>query len=227
MKFAINSTVSTYPDTITGGYSYWPLEQPAKVTSTKCFNVAKAHPRKERLKVSEDGYDSSHSTSAETSDAELSTGSVDLASFKSMSEQPEPRGADMPAGTLEHLGKPEPANIDSLSWVERANLILPVIAGRVTSSLRSIAELQRLIAEHPATKELAERRFRKKSQLPVDVEQLRGSFKDLQIQELVEMMTCKEAPVSVQIQIDTLAFELQQELTKPKRGSKTRQRKRQ
>lgn len=223
MKYAMADSDATYPYSLTmGPMYYWPSqtnsmgswEQPAKVCPPTTIKSVIA---RFESKDNEDGYDSSESTSCETHDS-VETSSWDGTSFKSVSEQPDSlRGdsATVRCGTLESLRQQKQP--PTLSWADRASVILPALAEwanilGLTHSLTSIAELHCLVVEHPATRELAEssRKVRKHW----DLECLRESLKDCQMQQLIEMLTSQEAPPSVQISIDTLAVELQQELTK-------------
>lgn len=215
-------------------------------------NLARATSHEGLTKDSDDGYDSSHSTACETSDcSESLTSSWDATSMdmpESLSFSPPP-GLSLGAGSMEmpesfsfvpppglglnvgrvptFLGKHKLLSLNDLSWAERANLILPVISGwarilGLTKSVASIAELQRLIDEHPATLEMGTRRL-KKARSQSDLEKLKKTLEELRIEELLEKLSSEDSPPSVQLSMDALVFEIQQETTKVKRrGQKSK-----
>jgi len=249
MKYAIAASVSHYPQGLeVEQWCSWPWpgasmphgearwEEPAKISKTTPFNAVPQY-AKQSLQIGkdtqeiDDGYDSSHSTSCETSDcSESLTSSWDATSILESAElspiRPPPGlGFDMESVPTRTC-KQKQLSLNDLSWAERANLILPVISGwgrilGLTKSVASIMELQRLIGEHPATREIQSR----KARTPEEMEKLKKTLQELQIQELLEKLGSEEAPPSVQLSIDTLAFEIQQEIAKVKRrgqGSKSK-----
>merc|ERR1719440_1119667 len=90
----------------------------------------------------------------------------------------------------------------------------------LTQSLESIINLQSLIAEHPVNQERA------KKACPATVtsderKQLRHGLEGLQASDLIRLLKPHEAPLSVQLSVETLAFELQQECEKSKERKKS------
>lgn len=153
-------------------------------------SLAKAEPQ--------DGYDSSDSTSCG-----LSTESVKSSSRFSEDVLEEP----------DHL-----LALDRLSLTERAELILPVASEwaqlmGLKSSSDSIAQLRRLINEHPATQERSKKRVAERV-TGAELRELRLALKGLPLPELVSMLKPEEAPPSVQISMETLVCEMQFELQK-------------
>jgi hypothetical protein len=250
MKYAIAASAIHNPQSLLGvqgeQWCSWPWpgasmphgearwEEPAKICMPTSFDAVPQRYAKSSLQIQkddDDGYDSSHSTSCETSAcSESLTSSWDAASILESAElspiRPPP-GLGFDVGSVPtRPSRQRQLGLNDLSWAERANLILPVISGwgrilGLTKSVASIGELQRLISEHPATREIQSR----KARMPEDTETLKKTLQELQIQELLEKLGCQEAPPSVQISIDTLAFEIQQEITKVKRrgqGSKSK-----
>lgn len=131
-----------------------------------------------------------------------------------------------------HLDKRNRLCLQKLSLAERANIILPFISewakqSHLSASLASIVNLQQLISEHPAIQELS-----KKDPVATvtsdEKKQLRHGLEGLRVQDLMKLLKPQDAPLSVQLSIETLAFELQQEWTKSKdskQGSKANHRK--
>lgn len=166
-------------------------------------------------KDSDDGYDSSQSTC----EASVSDGS----SFCSWEEASVRSSSSL--DTSESVHEHQVA-VNKLSWHERSNLLLPFISGwaqllGLTQSCTSLMELQRLILEHPTAQNCSKRMQHR------DIERLRQGLENLQMQELLELMPFQEAPLSVQLSIDTFSFQLQQEMSEVKRrkqGSKTKRR---
>jgi hypothetical protein len=248
MKYAVNASFAKQ----TLAEARW--EEPTKLRMPTLFDGAPEGAKASLQAIhqdSDDGYDSSHSTACETSDcSESLTSSSDVTSMEmpdfspppglslggGSMEMPEqfsfvpPPGLSLNVGTIPTLlSKHKQLSLNDLSWAERANLILPVISGwarilGLTKSAATIAELQRLIDEHPATLEMRTRRL-KKARSPADLEKLKKTLEDLRIQELLEKLSSEESPPSVQLSMDALVFEIQQETTKVKRrgqGSKSK-----
>lgn len=165
------------------------------------------------LKGVEDGCDSSLSTSYATSDSPNSPKSClesldDAATNSSLEDfhldHDEP---------LVHLDKHSQLCLGKLSFAVRAGLILPIISDcaqhlRLTKSLDSIAQLMRLINEHPDLSKSGAAM----NVTSGDMHHLMRGLKNIQMMDLVEVLKFQEAPISVRISIDTLACELEQEL---------------
>jgi len=126
----------------------------------------------------------------------------------------------------------ETCAIQKLPLAERADLILPVISEKaqlmcLTQSLESIVNLQRLIIEHPVIQELA-KNVPFSTVTSDEKRQLRHVLEGLQVQDLITLLKSQDAPLSVQLSIETLAVELKQEWAKSKeskQGSKAKGRK--
>lgn len=120
-------------------------------------------------------------------------------------------------GRSASLDKRNRLRLRKLSLAERADLILPMLAEwaqleHLTVSLDSIAKLQCLINEHPVVQDKAS----PPAVTNAEQKQLRHGLKGLQVQDLIGHLKSQEAPLSVQLAIETLAFELQQEWTQSK-----------
>lgn len=210
-------------------------EQPEMISTLKAPPGLEHFGRQKSGKDSDDGYDSSRSTCEASEDAGSSFSSLDEVpvSAKSSLEHSETLAADPPSahgrGSTGQFGNCHQLNLSALSWAERSNLVLPFISGwaqflGLTQSQTSIMELQRLILEHPAALNCS-----RKMQKSGGAAHLRQSLEKLPIHELIQLMTSQEAPPSVQLSIDTLAFQMQEEMASLKRckpGSKTTKRRR-
>lgn len=197
------------------GKSVPPRPPPGLEHEGNCFH-------KKSSKESEDGYDSSQSTCEASECAASSFCSWDEASTKSSLEHSDSIAGDSAVA----MGSAE-LSLNSLSWSERSNLVLPFIARwaqflGLTQTSKSIDELQSLILEHPSAQTCTKKKHG-------TTEHLRRSLEKLHAQELIQLMTSPDAPLSVQISIDTLAFQMQEELTnlkRPKQGTKKMKRRR-
>jgi hypothetical protein len=117
-------------------------------------------------------------------------------------------------GIVGQCGNRPEVILNSLSWAERSNVVLPFISSwarflGLTQSLNSLSELQRLVLEHPSAQTCS-------WETQKHAEHLRRFLEKLDIQELTQLMALQEAPPSVQLSIDALAFQMQEEIQKLK-----------
>lgn len=166
----------------------------------------------------EDGDDSNQSTSCGASevDSPTLTPRSSIASIASVALQL--------ASSMEESAKA--LSMSKFSFFQRASLILPAISEcaqhlGITQSVESIEQLQRQVAEHPASL-----KPNKTNMTAVEYTRLRSNMATLQVQELMEMLKSEEAPTSVQLSIETLCYEMEYEfakLQKQNQGSNKKQ----
>lgn len=114
-----------------------------------------------------------------------------------------------------HLDKRNRLSLSRLSFAERMDLILPIISERIellglSQSLECIAQLRLLLSEHPVVGKAA-------ANMKVgEGKKLVRILKCLRVHDLISRLKPEDAPLSIQLSIEILGWQMREEVVKGK-----------